>query len=116
MLCNSTCPYKEGKYESSFPQSCDGKRREKEQKIITSPPPQTHCYHTMIQLLGLQVTGGHPIIFLVCPVINWADGAVAGQVVSPPTAVAAKLEGAQCLDVIYVSTSLTRAEPGKRAM
>jgi len=36
MLCNSTCPYKEGKYESGFPWSCDGKRKEKKQKIITN--------------------------------------------------------------------------------
>jgi len=35
MLCNSTRPYKEGKYESGFPRSCDGKRKEKKRKIIT---------------------------------------------------------------------------------
>jgi hypothetical protein len=35
MLCNSTSPYKEGKYELGFPQSCDGKRKEKVAKIIT---------------------------------------------------------------------------------
>jgi hypothetical protein len=36
MLCSSTCPYKEGKYESGFPWSCDGRRKEKVAKIITN--------------------------------------------------------------------------------